>query len=85
MALARPLVVEAVPPTIVSLVLDGSDAVITWTSMPESNYQLLFKDNLQDENWQTDPAIITATDSTTTVTNAIGANQQRFYKILLKE
>jgi hypothetical protein len=86
MALISPLAVQTVPaPTIVSLVVDGHNALISWTSASGSTYQLLFKDNLQDETWQTDPTIYTATHSVTTATSAVGTNQARFYRILLKQ
>jgi len=68
-------------PFIVSLVRTNDKAVLSWTSQAGVKYQLLYKDDLRDKNWQPDPTILLAPGPLTSGTNTAGTRPQRFYKV----
>ena len=58
---------------------DQGQAVITWASAPNQDYQLLYKDSLTDENWTVLPDRIWAFDTTMSWTDPQPAGSSRFY------
>lgn len=58
-------------------------ATVTWNSATGRTYRLLYKDDLTVSNWSQVSGDITATNSTTSKTNSIGQETQRFYRVQL--
>lgn len=59
------------------------DVAVTWQTVPDFTYQLQYKDQLDAEDWQVMIPAVTATGPSITVTNPIGNQFQRFYRVLL--
>src|SRR5262249_51830106 len=57
-------------------------ATITWRSSVGHVYRLQFKGDLSDANWSDSAPNIIATGNSITATNACGAFQARFYRVL---
>lgn len=53
----------------------------TWTAIVGKNYQLQFKTNLLQANWNNLGAVIPASGSTASTTDSITTNKQRFYRV----
>lgn len=71
-----PLVIQSVS------VSDDMDVVIAWQSVSNFSYRLEYRDSLDIAEWQALPPV-TATGTTTTMTNAAVGNSRRFYRVLL--
>jgi len=54
---------------------------ISWRAVPGTTYRLQFKRNLNDPAWTDLGADITATSTTTSVTDSVAPTGQRFYRI----
>ena len=59
----------------------GSDAVIAWPSIISKSYVVQYKTQLTDASWTVVVPNITATTTTTIVTNSVGSSSQRFYRV----
>ncbi|MGC3956803.1 MAG: MBG domain-containing protein [Verrucomicrobiota bacterium] len=55
--------------------------VVSWNSVPGQVYRVQFKDDLNDVSWTDLPPNITATGSVTTLTNAVGSESRRFFRV----
>jgi hypothetical protein len=78
------LVVVAPEPIILSLeMVSAGEAAISWNAIPNLTYRLRYKDNLTDADWIDLPPDLTATDSLLSVTNSVGSQPQRFYRVEL--
>jgi hypothetical protein len=77
----RVMLVQLVPPTILSLHLTGDVASIAWSSVAGQTYRLQYEDSANSASWTEVPLDIPATSSTTTTTNAVGGAGARFYRI----
>jgi len=64
-----------------SIRLDGSDAVLSWTSVPGSQYLVQSKDALSDPSWSDIPPTVVASGSTTEFRVAPGTNP-KFFRLL---
>jgi hypothetical protein len=56
--------------------------ILTWEAQSGRTYQVLFKNSLEETNWQVLAAEVVATDSVATVEDVVGAQPQRFYRIM---
>ena len=75
---------ESAPaPVIKSVTVAGNLATITWTSTANRVYRLQYLDSLGSTNWQEVPSDVTASGSTTAVTNNVGGVARRFYRVRL--
>ena len=69
------------PPTIQSIALKDSLAIVTFASASNHVYRLQFKANLLDEAWTDVTPDITATNSVSTCSNQCGSAMQRFFRV----
>ena len=75
-------VVAPVPaPLIQSLIVDGTNAIVTWTSVSNATYQLQFRASLDQGNWTPVVPSVMATGASTSLTNDMGSDSQRFYRV----
>lgn len=61
--------------------LTNGQFVITWIAAQGINYQLQYKTNLNQTNWINIGTTVTASNTVLSVTNAIGSDNQRFYRV----
>jgi len=73
------------PPQILTAAKSGSTFKLSWTSMVGRTYQLQFTTNLaaSASAWTTLAGSITATNTTATASDTVGADSQRFYRVVL--
>ena len=78
----RVMLASALPPPLVitSLRLTNGLATLTWSSVFGQGYRLQYKDALSDTVWK-DLLDVTASGPTTSVTNAVGNADRRFYRV----
>jgi hypothetical protein len=76
-------VTPASPPVIESIQVIDGQAVITWSAAEGQRYRLQFTGDLGHPEWVDDETEILATGSRASASNAIGASQQRFYRIVM--
>ena len=60
--------------------ITSGTVTITWDSTPGGNYRLQRKNSLED-TWSNVGGIINATGTTTSTTDAVGANTRQFYRV----
>jgi hypothetical protein len=66
----------------VSIVEPGT-ASLSWSSEPARIYRVQFKNDLNEVSWTDLPGDVTASGSTSTkLDSSLGANMQRFYRVL---
>jgi hypothetical protein len=70
-------------PVIVDLAMTNGIVTIQWTAAAGHTYQLEYKDNFEDTNWNASGSNILATEGTAAVTDAVGGISQRFYRVVL--
>ncbi len=66
------------------VVLNSTQLSVTWSSKPNVNYQLLYRNSLLDgnESWKSYGPLRTALDSDTTVTGTAGAGDtNRYFRV----
>ena len=81
-AATNTLVVIDPSPIILSLTAASPTAVvISWNSLSNQTYRLQYKNSLSDDEWIYLPPDFTATGSTTVMTNSVGGQPQRFYRV----
>jgi len=56
---------------------------LTWLAIPGQTYAVQSTTNLAETNWVVLDSAITATNSTMTITNAVSAGRQQFYRVVL--
>ena len=71
------------PPAISSLSFSNGAAILTWTSFTNGIYRIDYKSAVTAPNWSVLIPSITATDSTTAVSDPSPAADQRFYRVVL--
>jgi hypothetical protein len=69
-------------PLIQTATRSGNSLVITWSAVSNQMYQIQFTPNLTPTNWTALPGTITATGNTATISQPIGNNSQRFYRVV---
>lgn len=83
-AATNTLNVVEVPLVITNVALVGpTEVAVTWQTVPDFTYQLQYKDELEVGDWQAIIPTITATNEFITVTNSVGNQLQRYYRVLL--
>ena len=71
------------PPSFLTVEETGATLTLTWSATVGQNYQMLYKTNLNQINWDNlGPANI-ATNAAMTTLDATGPDRQRFYRIEL--
>jgi len=60
-----------------------STLALTWLAIPGQTYSLEYSTNLAQNHWLVLDKAILATNSTVTVSNAVGAGGQQFYRVVL--
>jgi hypothetical protein len=61
----------------------GATLTLTWSATVGQNYQMLYKTNLNQINWDNLGPTNIATNASMTTLDATGPDQQRFYRIEL--
>ena len=69
-------------PSIVSAAVSGGDFSLTWSAIPGHAYRVQFKNYLTDANWSNLVPDVTATFTTASISDPVGA-MQRFYRVLV--
>jgi len=72
-----------IPPSLLSYAQTGSSISITWSAVPGQTYQIQYSANLSQLNWNSLISAVTATDPTITVSDSVGPDAQRFYRIVM--
>ncbi len=70
-------------PVIQTAKQSGSSFTFTWSAITNQMYQIQSTTNLAIAHWTNLGGAITATNSTMTTSQAIGANRQHFYRVVL--
>ena len=64
--------------------VSSGQRTVLWNSMPGKTYRLQYKNALSDSSWIDLPGTVTATSTTTALTDgSAGQSAQRFYRIVL--
>ena len=72
-------------PSIVSITFDRDRSItITWKAREGGRYQFQYKNNLADESWKMVEQV-TAGGQTASISDHIGTNSQKFYRVQLVE
>jgi hypothetical protein len=66
---------------ITSVATTNGVATVTWNSISNQTYRLLYKDDLLNTNWSVVPQDVTATSASTSHTNVIGTTPMRYYRV----
>lgn len=70
-------------PVPVSIQTSGTNLILNWPGVAGQSYQLQYKTNLTDPTWTPVGGVVTGTGGTLTVTNALGASTQGFFRLQL--
>ena len=74
----------AVPrPQITSITNNAGTITIQWSSVPTHTYRVEYKGDLNAATWTQVGGIITATGTTSSITDTIAADVRRFYRVVL--
>ena len=71
------------PPSFLTVEETGATLALTWSATVGETYQMLYKTNLNQINWNNLGSTIIATNASMTTLDATGPDQQRFYRIEL--
>jgi uncharacterized repeat protein (TIGR03803 family) len=71
------------PPSFLMVEETGATLTLTWSATVGQNYQMLYKTNLNQINWDNLGPTNIATNASMTTLDATGPDQQRFYRIEL--
>ena len=71
------------PPSFLAVEETGATLALTWSATVEETYQMLYKTNLNQINWNNLDSTIIATNALMTTFDATGPDRQRFYRIEL--
>jgi uncharacterized repeat protein (TIGR03803 family) len=71
------------PPSFLTVEETGATLTLTWSATVGETYQMWYKTNLNQINWNNLGSTIIATNALMTTLDAIGPDQQRFYRIEL--
>ena len=78
-------VMNSLPPVVVddvSISWSSGSAIISWASVGGISYVVQYKDQLTDVSWTSLAPNITATGTTSSLTNNVGVSYQRFYRVM---
>jgi hypothetical protein len=76
-------VIDSGPIVLTLGIASPGEVVVSWNSVSNLTYRLIYKDNVTDAEWTNLPPDITATGPISSVTNSVGSQPQRFYQIYL--
>jgi uncharacterized repeat protein (TIGR03803 family) len=71
------------PPSFQTATKSNNAFVLSWSAAQGQKYQLQYKTNLNNTNWFNLGSSLTATGATVTMSDLIGSNSQRFYRVIL--
>jgi hypothetical protein len=71
------------PPITPALTQSNGTFTFTWSAVSNLNYQLQYATNLVAPNWIDLGSPITATNGSASTTDAVGSDEQRFYRVCL--
>jgi uncharacterized repeat protein (TIGR03803 family) len=71
------------PPSFLTVGETGATLTLTWSATVGETYQMWYKTNLNQINWNNLGSTIIATNAVMTTLDATGPDQQRFYRIEL--
>jgi hypothetical protein len=77
------LVIQKPAPNFVSVTRSGNTINLVWTAVSGSSYQVQYSTNLTSSVWNNLGGSVTASGSTASDTDTIGAGQKRFYRVEL--
>jgi len=77
-------VVVVSPEMTASIGLANAIVTLSWNAVSGKNYDVLFKSSLDELEWSVLATNILATNVSATITDPVGTNTQRIYKILLR-
>ncbi len=77
-----PSFVLPAPPTFQTVTQANNALTLTWSTVPGQIYQLQYKANLAQPNWINWFYPLVATGGNITVSDTVGPNQQRFYRVV---
>jgi hypothetical protein len=70
-------------PAIQAPALANGSLQLAWTALPRVQYQVQYKTNLAQTNWINLGSVVTATTNPMTLSDNIGADPRRFYRVVL--
>jgi len=73
----------AVQPMITSVTQNAGNISFTWSTVVGKTYQVQYTTNLTQAVWHSLGGAVTATSATLTASDSLGANPQRFYRIVM--
>lgn len=79
----RQVVCSTTPPVFQQTIMTSKGLALTWSVVPTLAYQLQYTTNLASGNWINVGSVLSGTNSTMSVTNAVGPGSQGFYRIEL--
>jgi len=62
--------------------LTNGEITISWNAIPGLAYRVQYVDDVGGTNWNDLPPVVTATNSTASTTDSVGAAPERFYRVL---
>src|SRR6266567_3710321 len=71
------------PPVFQTVAKSNNTVRLTWSAATGQRYQLQYKPNLSALNWTNLNNAVTATNGAVAVSDVIGSNSQRFYRVVL--
>jgi uncharacterized repeat protein (TIGR03803 family) len=74
-----------IPPSFQAIAPTNGGVSLTWSIMPGETYQLQYCTNLTSPNWTGLGSSLTASNTTVSVSDAIGSDPQRFYRLMLTQ
>jgi hypothetical protein len=61
----------------------GTNVVLSWTGLAGQMYQVQYKTNLTDSTWLPLNSLLQGTGANLSLTNSLGAAQQRFFRLII--
>jgi hypothetical protein len=77
-------VLPAAPAVLSPSITNGTNFSIHWTALAGQNYQVQFTTNLVPVNWINLGGPLSTTNGTLSVSDPLGTNSQRFYRVVLQ-
>jgi hypothetical protein len=74
-------VIVVLPPTLAGATLNGSELTLSWWSVPGQMYQVEYKDDLNDPEWEPLGSVMAGTGGQLSITNDLSSSPQRFFRL----
>jgi hypothetical protein len=78
-------VIVVLPPTLAGATLNGSELTLSWWSVPGQLYQVAYKDDLNDPEWEPLGSALAGTGGQLSITNNLSSSPQRFYRLIMSQ